>query len=98
MQPSFKALLGALQSDKSDAVREAAATVIGEKFTEKAKDYVLVLAEALKLGSACGHAHRRRRGACVVWGRTLSPRSSGCFRRPRILRKRRWSASPRFMC
>ena len=47
-QPAFKGILNALQSDKSNTVREAAATVIGDGFTDKAGDYVIILAEALK--------------------------------------------------
>ena len=48
IRQGFKALLGALQADKSDAVREAAATAIGNKYKDDAGDYVIVLAEALK--------------------------------------------------
>jgi HEAT repeat protein len=45
---ALKTLVGVLQTDKSDAVREAAATAIGKSFTVQATDYIGVLAEATK--------------------------------------------------
>jgi len=48
IKPSLKALVAALQSDKSDQVREAAATALGNKFTEQVVNYIDVLIDALQ--------------------------------------------------
>jgi HEAT repeat protein len=45
---AMKALVTALQTDQAGEVREAAATVIGAKFLDKAADYVPALQDALK--------------------------------------------------
>jgi HEAT repeat protein len=45
---ALKTLIGVMQTDKEDAVREAAATAIGKDFTAKAVDYLGVLIEATK--------------------------------------------------
>lgn len=45
---AMKVLANALNTDKADLVREAAATAIGKKFTEPAQEFVTDLADALK--------------------------------------------------
>ena len=47
VKPSLKALMAALQTDKSDQVREAVATAIGNKFTDQAVEYLDVLIDTL---------------------------------------------------
>jgi HEAT repeat protein len=68
---ALKTLIGVMQTDKADSVREAAATAIGKEFTVQAVDYIGVLIEATK------DKHQGTRiavfGALRNMGRTAEP-------------------------